>query len=132
VKTELTGANGQTYFDSSMKGAMLPGGAGGVSKFKGKLIAAKPPKNPKQLVLGITDAATPEVTLNFEEPLVGSLAAGADLSFEGVASAFTASPFTVTFDVEAANLTGWPTPAVPAGKKAAGGGVPKAAAPAKK
>ena len=56
VKSELTGANGQGYFESSVKGALLPGGAGGVTKFKGKLIAAKPPKNPKQLVLGITDA----------------------------------------------------------------------------
>ncbi|RPI13772.1 MAG: hypothetical protein EHM65_05020, partial [Acidobacteriales bacterium] len=44
VKTELTGANGQGYFENSMKGALLPGGAGGVTAFKGKLIAAKPPK----------------------------------------------------------------------------------------
>ena len=130
VKTELSGANGQTYFDSSMKGAMLPGGAGGVSKFKGTLVALKPVKLPKQLVLAISDATTPEVTLNLEEALPGTAPVGTLLEFEGVASAFTGSPFSVTFDIEAANLSGWPVAMPPAAKKAAGGAAPKA--PAKK
>ena len=128
VKGQLTGDNGSSYFDSSVKGALLPGGAGGVTKFKGKLIAAKPVKNPKELVIGIVDANVGDATLVFEEPLVGSAPVGTDLEFEGVPSAFTASPFMLTFDVEAANLVGWPAPAPPAKK---GVGVKKAA-PAKK
>lgn len=127
VKTELTGANGATYFESSMKGALLPGGAGGVTAFKGKLIAAKPPKNPKELVLAISDATTPEVTLVMEEPLVGSAPVGTDLQFEGVASGYTASPFMVTFDIEPGKLQGWPAPPPSPTKKGA-----KKAAPAAK
>ncbi len=118
VKGELTGANGQAYFDSSVKGALLPGGANGVTKFKGTLISMTPPKAPKQLVLGITDASTPEVTLNLDEPLAGPAPVGTELEFEGVASSFTAEPFRVTFDVEKAKLTGWPAPAPPRGRKA--------------
>lgn len=118
VKGELTGANGPAYFESSVKGALLPGGAGGVTKFKGKLISMTPPKAPKQLVLGITDANTPEVTLNLEEALARPAPVGTELAFEGVASSFTAEPFKVVFDVEKEKLTGWPAPA-PAGKKRA-------------
>jgi tetratricopeptide (TPR) repeat protein len=115
VKGELTGANGQAYFESSVKGALLPGGANGVTKFKGKLISMTPAKAPKQLVLGITDASTREVTLNLDEALAGTAPEGTELEFEGVASSFTAEPFKVVFDVEKDKLTGWPAPA-PAGK----------------
>ncbi len=108
VKGELTGANGPAYFESSVKGALLPGGAGGVTKFKGKLISMTPPKAPKQLVLGITDASTPEVTLNLDEALAGTAPVGTELEFEGVASSFTAEPFKVIFDVEKDKLAGWP------------------------
>jgi len=38
----LTGANGEQYFSANMKGAEVPGGAGGVQKFKGKLISENP------------------------------------------------------------------------------------------
>lgn len=119
VKGELTGANGPAYFESSVKGALLPGGAGGVTKFKGKLISVTPAKAPKQLVLGITDASTPEVTLNLDEAVAGTAPVGTELEFEGVVSSFTAEPFKVIFDVEKDKLSGWPAPA-PAGKKGVG------------
>jgi hypothetical protein len=129
VKGELTGANGPAYFESSVKGALLPGGAGGVTKFKGKLISMAPAKAPKQLILGITDANNPEVTLNLDEALAGAAPVGTELEFEGVASSFTAQPFKVVFDVEKAHLTGWPAPAVPGAKK---GVVPGKKGPATK
>jgi hypothetical protein len=97
----------------------LPAGVQGVSKFKGKLVAAIPPKNPKQLKVAIADAVTAEVTLVFEEPLVGSAPVGTDLEFEGAGTAFTADPFNLTMDVENDKLVGWPVQAGPAGKKAA-------------
>jgi tetratricopeptide (TPR) repeat protein len=127
VKSELTKPSGSTYFDSSVKGALLPGGVNGITKFKGKLVAAKPPKNPKELVLSIGDSETGEITLVMEEPLVGSAPVGTDLEFEGIPSAFTASPYMLTFDVENDKLVGWPAPSPPA-KKGAGA---KKAAPAK-
>jgi hypothetical protein len=130
VKTALTDAGGTAYFEGTVKGALLPGGAGGVTRFKGKLVSATPPKNPKQLVLAISDAETPEVTLVLEEPLVGTAPKGTDLEFEGVGAAFTASPFNLTFEVDKDKLFGWPAPA-PAAKKGPAG-TKKAAPPPKK
>ena len=115
IKTALTGADGASYFDSSMKGAGLPGGAGGVTEFKGKLIEAKPAVRPKELVLSIEDGKTPDVRLKLDVPLAGKMDPGADIGFQGVATAYTVSPFEVTFDVEKAKITGWKgAPAAPA------------------
>src|SRR5262249_35462474 len=40
LKKELTGPEGEKFFDGTMKGAQVPGGAGGVTKLKGTLIEA--------------------------------------------------------------------------------------------
>jgi tetratricopeptide (TPR) repeat protein len=131
VKKELAGPSGADYFEKSVKGFALPAGVQGVAKFKGKLVAAIPPKNPKQLKVAIADAVTPEITLVFEEPLVGSAPVGTDLEFEGAGTAFTADPFNLTMDVENDKLVGWPVHAGPAGKKAApAAGAAKKAPPA--
>jgi hypothetical protein len=102
IKTALTGAEGASYFETNMKGAALPGGANGVQKFVGKLIEQKP----KELILGVENATTPDVTLNLDAPIAGKIEPGTEIGFEGVASGYTASPFMVTFDVEKAKLTG--------------------------
>jgi hypothetical protein len=117
VKKALTEPNGAQYFETSVKGFALPAGVEGVTRFKGKLVAAIPPKNPKQLKVAIADAVTPEVTLVFEEALVGSAPVGTDLEFEGAGTAFTADPFNLTMEVENDKLVGWPVQAGPAGKK---------------
>lgn len=120
IKKELTGPNSDAYFASSVKDAHLPGGAMGVQKFKGKVIEHKPARNPKEIVLGMSDATTAEVTLKLETPfLVGKADPGTEIEFEGVVSGFTKDPFMVTFDVEKKEqISGWPAPA-PA-KKAVG------------
>jgi tetratricopeptide (TPR) repeat protein len=123
VKKELAGASGAEYFEKSVKGFLLPGGVQGVAKFKGKLVAAVPPKNPKQLKVAIADAVTSEVTLVFEEPLVGSAPVGTDLEFEGAGTTFTSDPFNLTMDVDNDKLVGWPVTAAPGAKK--GGGAAK-------
>ena len=128
VKTPLIAADGNDYFEKNVKGSLLPGGAEGVSKFKGKLVDAVPAKNPKQLKIALGDSESPEVTLVFEEPLTGTAPKGTDLEFEGVASSFTTTPFNVTFEVEKDKLVGWP---VQAGtKKGAPGGAAKPKPPA--
>jgi hypothetical protein len=115
IKTALSGAEGASYFNSSMKGAALPGGANGVTEFKGKLIEARPEVRPKVLVLSIEDGKTPDVTLKLDVPLAGKMEPGADIGFQGVATAYTVTPFNVTFDVEKAKITGWKgAPAAPA------------------
>ncbi len=97
-----------------MKGADVPGGAGGVQKLKGKLISSKPALRPKELTLAIVDGSTPEVTLNLDAPLPGKADAGTEIEFAGVPSAFTKEPFNVTFDVEKKNVSGWPGKDAPA------------------
>jgi len=121
IKKELTGPNSDAYFASSVKDAHLPGGAMGVQKFKGKVIEHKPARNPKEIVLGMSDATTREVTLKLETPfLTGKADPGTEIEFEGVVSGFTKDPFMVTFDVEKKEqIAGWPAPAPPA-KKAVG------------
>lgn len=115
IKTALTGADGATYFDSSMKGAALPGGVNGVTEFKGKLVEAKPAIRPKELVLAVEDGKTPDVTLKLDTPLAGKMEPGADIGFQGVATAYTVTPFNITFDVEKTKVTGWKgAPARPA------------------
>ncbi|MCX6620254.1 MAG: hypothetical protein NTY38_04100 [Acidobacteria bacterium] len=113
IRKELTAPEGVTYFDEHMKGASLPGGAGGVQKFKGKVVSQKPAVGAKEVVLGVADATTPEVTLKLDAPLPGKAPVGTEVEFEGVASAFAKDPFMVTFDVEKAKVTGWPAPAPP-------------------
>jgi hypothetical protein len=107
IKTELTSADGATYFEKSMKGAGLPAGVGGVAEFKGKLIEAKPAIRPKELILSVEDGKTKDVTLKLDVPLVGKMEPGAEIGFQGTATAYTASPYMVTFDVEKAKITGW-------------------------
>jgi hypothetical protein len=65
-----------------------------------------------------------------DEPLVGSAPVGQALEFEGVPTAYTASPYMLTFEVENDKLVGWPAP--PAGAKKAPAAAKKPAAPAPK
>ncbi len=121
VKKELTAEGGEQYFQERVKQALLPGDAvPGVTKFRGKLVAAKPPRNPKELVLAISDATTPEVTLRLDEPMTGTAEPGTEIAFAGIAMEFTRDPFMLTFEVEKGQVEGWPAPApkkAPAKKK---------------
>lgn len=120
LRKELTGPNGEQFFEASMKGAAVPGGAGGIQSLKGHLISAKPAVNSKELVIGVADAATPEVTLKLETPVKGKPVIGSELNFEGVPELFVRDPFMITFDqAKVTNVkTEAPAPRSPA-KKAA-------------
>ena len=120
LKQELTGPNGEQYFNDNMKGAEVPGGAEGIQYFKGKLISARPAVRPKELVLAITDPNTPEVTLNLDAPLPGKAEPGTEIEFAGVPTAFIKDAFNITFDVEKKKIAGWPgKEAVPVRRHAA-------------
>jgi tetratricopeptide (TPR) repeat protein len=108
LKQELTGSNGEQYFNDNLKGAEVPGGAEGIQSFKGKLISAKPAVRPKELVLAMMDSNTPEVTLHLDAPLPGQAEPGVEIEFDGVPTAFTKDAFNVTFDVEKKKIVGWP------------------------
>jgi len=100
IKTQLTAPDGATYFNSSMKDALLP-------TLKGKVVKLDPEVKPKIVVLALEDGTTADATLKFEMPLAGKVEPGTELSFEGVPASYTASPYMVVFNVEPEKLHGW-------------------------
>jgi len=108
VKGQLLSPEGQTYFDSSMKGAAVP-------KLKGWLISAKPAVKSKELLVSMEGKdQTPNVTLKLvgtdgttAAPLTGKPVTGVEIEFEGVGDSFTKDPaLMVTFNVEKGKITG--------------------------
>jgi hypothetical protein len=107
IHQELVSDGGAAYFENNMKGAGLPGGVNGVTKFKGKLVSMTPAVRPKELVLAVEDPSKPDVTLKLDSPLPGKMDPGGDIEFDGVADSYTKDPFMVTFTVEKGHLEGW-------------------------
>lgn len=107
IKTGLTGDNPDAFFESTVKGTELPGGANGVAKFKGKIISMTPATRPKEIVLAVEKPDVPDVTLKFETPLPGKMEPGEELSFDGVASAYTKDPYMLTLDTDKDKIEGW-------------------------
>ena len=113
IKDNLTGAQGEDYF-KSMKGAALPGGAGGVTKFKGWLVKAEPAVKSKELLVSMEGKDQPaDVTLKLvgedgttPAPLTGKPEVGTEIEFEGVGDSFTRDPFMVTFTTQKSKITG--------------------------
>jgi hypothetical protein len=134
LREPMTKDDGQMYFDMNVKDALLPGGANGVMKFKGKIVSMTPATKPKEIQLAIEKPGVADATLKFEKPLDGKMEVGEELSFEGKATEFNKEPFMITFDVEKDGLEGWtgkntPVKAAPRAGGAKGGSkaAPKAA-----
>ena len=110
LRTELTGANGDTYFNSSMKGAEMKG-------LKGKVVSQD---GPKELTVAV-DNVTPETMakgeakLMLDAPLKGTVEPGTEITFAGAATAYTKEPFMITYEVEKKSVTGLGAAAGPAG-----------------
>lgn len=117
MKQELAGPGSAAYFEQ-IKGAALP-------KLKGKVVSLDPPVNPKKIVVGISDASAPEITIEIDEKgfLPGSVEPGTELEFEGVGKEFSADPFNLTITAEKEKIVGWTGKPVAATKKAAPKGV---------
>lgn len=116
IKAALVAPDGDTYFQTSMKNALLPGGVNGVNQFRGKLVSMTPAVRPKELVLSIEDGTTPDCKLELDSPLAGKMEPGAELSFSGVAKEYAKDPFMVTFSVEKSKLDGWEGKNAPAAR----------------
>ena len=116
VKTALVDVNGDQYFKDSVLDT-------GVPKMKGKIVSHTPALKPKEIVVAVSDATTPEVTIKIAEGgfLPGKADPGTEIEFEGTAKAFTKAPFMLTVEVEKEQLTGWPVAVPPTAKKATGG-----------
>lgn len=103
LKQALAGADGASYFASSLKDAALP-------KLKGKVVSHEPATNPKKIVVGITDASAPEITIEIEDKafLPGKADPGTEIEFESVGKDFTAEPFNLTVLADKDAISGWP------------------------
>ena len=120
IKGSLLSPEGQSYFDTSMKGAAVPGGANGLTKFKGWLVDAKPAAKSKELLVSMEGKdQKANVTLKLvgsdgttPAPLTGKPELGGEIEFEGVGDSFSKEPFMVTFDVEKSKITGLKVEAV--------------------
>jgi tetratricopeptide (TPR) repeat protein len=107
LKGQLLSPEGQTYFDSSMKGAAVP-------KLRGWIISAKPAVKSKELLVSMEgkDQAA-NVTLKLvgsdgttAAPLTGKPELGNEIEFEGIGDSLAKDPaFMVTFDVEKGKIT---------------------------
>lgn len=130
LREPLTKDDGQMYFDMNVKDALLPGGANGVMKFKGKIVSMTPATKPKEIQLSIEKPGVADAKLIFEKALDGKMEVGEELSFEGKATEYTKDPFMITFDVEKDGLEGWTgknTPVKAAPRAGGAKGAPKAA-----
>ncbi|MGB7720438.1 MAG: hypothetical protein WBL65_11095 [Bryobacteraceae bacterium] len=119
IKGQLADTNGDQYFSGSLKDTDVEG-QNGAKALKGTLVEAKPACRSKELVVAISDATHPEVTLNLDAALTGKPDTGAVIEWDGVPTAFTKEPFMLTMDTEKANITGLNlTPCAPPVKKSA-------------
>jgi hypothetical protein len=118
LKENLLKPDGDSFFEMTVKDALLPGGANGVSKFKGKIVSMAPATRPKEIQLAIEKSGVADAKLTFETALAGKMEPGEELQFEGTAKSYTKDPYMITFEVEKDKLTGWTGKNAPAaGKK---------------
>ena len=112
LKTGLTGADSDNYFNTTVKEVALP-------KFKGTLVSAKPEVRPKELVLAVEKPGVADCTLKLDEGqfLAGKMEPGGEIEFEGVGAAYTKEPYMLVLSVDKAKISGWTGKNVPAGAK---------------
>ena len=101
MKQALVAPDGAAYVEQ-LKGASLP-------KFKGKVVSLDPPVNPKKIVVGISDASAPEITIEIDENgfMPGKVEPGTEIEFEAVGKEFVADPFNLTVIAEKEKISGW-------------------------
>lgn len=101
IKQNLTGDNGDAFFNSNVKDAEIPGGAEGVKDFTATVISIDPPDHPTKVVVGVEDPAKPDATLEFSQPLpseaLDKIKVGQKLDFSGVADSYIKDPYMLTF-----------------------------------
>ncbi len=101
IKQNLTGDQGDQFFNNTVKDAEIPGGAEGVKTFTGTVISIDPPDRPTKVVLGVEDPTKGDATLEFSQPLPASaldkVKVGEKLDFSGVADSYAKDPYMLTF-----------------------------------
>ena len=99
LKATLTAADGEEYFNKSVKGALIP------QVFNAKIVSWTPETNPTEVRISIEDPSG-DAVIKYEKPLHAKLNAGDAVTIKGNAMAFTKDPFLVTFDGDQSVITG--------------------------
>jgi hypothetical protein len=104
IKAALSDSNGASFFDTQMKDTALP-------MLRGTLLDAKPVCHPRELLVAVSapDASkllASEIRLKLDKQLAGKPVLGSEFEWEGVATAFTQQPFTLTIETATKNITG--------------------------
>ena len=136
IRDALTAADGQTYFESSVKDAGLPPPDGSFKMFTTKVVEQK---SPSELLVAL-DGDKADVSLQFDPPLKGTIDPGTEVKFKGTVDSFQKEPYMLVFkDLGKEDVEGIPATAFPAGPakakaapKAGPKAAPKGAAPATK
>jgi hypothetical protein len=104
VRDALSAADGQSYFDSSVKDAGLPPGDT-FKFFTAKLVEQK---SPKELLVNV-DNEKGDALLQFTDPLNGTVEVGTEFKFKGSVDGFTKDPYSLTFkDMDKDDVDGLP------------------------
>jgi len=109
IKGVLSAEGGDQYFETQMKDAAVP-------ELKGVLVEAKPACRSKELLVAIPTPDSPqaplaEIRIKLDKALAGKPELNTEFSWEGVASAFSRQPFTLTMDAETSKVLGLKTTA---------------------
>lgn len=90
LKVQLAGPNGEKYFLENLRNTEP-------SYLYGMVLSSTPNNQTRVLVLAMSDKSTPEVTLLVEPGhLTEGVRDGAEVIFQGVATAFSKQPFRLT------------------------------------
>ena len=96
LKAQLTGPNGQQYFEENLRDTALP-------YLYGIVLSSTPNDQPRVLAVAMSDKSTPEVNLAVEPGhLTEKVRDGAEVIFQGVATAFSKQPFRLTITTSGA------------------------------
>ena len=105
IRAALTGADGDSYFESSVKDAGLPPADGSFKMFTAKVVEQK---SPTEIIVAVDNPAG-DVSLQFDGPLKGTIDVGSEIKFKGAVDSFTKDPYTLTFkDVGKEDVEGIP------------------------
>ena len=122
IKDALVADGGEKYFADIKGSGIPPADSAGFKMFPAKVVAQN---SPKELLVAVENPAG-DATLQFDDPLTGTIEAGTAIKFKGVLDAFVKEPYMLTFSgLAKEDIEGLPDSAFVADK-------PKAPRPAAK
>jgi hypothetical protein len=123
IRDTLKSDGGDKYFADGLKDSQVPPeGQAGFTMFSAKVLQQN---GPKELLVNV-DSPAGDATLQFEDPLKGTIEPGTQIKFKGVVASYVKDPYMITFtglgkeDVEglpASAFATTPTKRPPAKKK---------------